>query len=255
MQIRKGPEKLSGWPVNQAHCCRRCENHHRDATPSTRRAGPGFGRRRSGRAALAWLPWRTGIWAPVVTIKLLSLNIGRARAISINNRKVMSAIAKQAVDGPHAVHALGIDGDEQADQRLHGGIAKAVYAYPSEHYGFWQTVRAQAQVALWDESLPPGALGENLTLAGLIETQVWIGDVLRFPDCELAVSDVRTPCSKLNVAMGFKQAGQLMTSSAWCGFYLAVRVPGTINAGQTCELVAGPREVGIVELFRARVRG
>ncbi len=137
---------------------------------------------------------------------------------------------------------------------MHGGIAKAVYAYPSEHYGFWQTVRAQAQVALWDESLPPGALGENLTLAGLTESQAWIGDVLRFPDCELAISEPRMPCGKLNTAMGFKQAGSLMISSGWCGFYLAVRKPGTISSGQICTLIEGPREVGIAELFRARTK-
>lgn len=189
-----------------------------------------------------------------MTIKLLSLNVALARPILVNHRKVMSAIAKQTVDGAHAVNLLGIDGDEQADLTVHGGVSKAVYAYPSEHYGFWQTVRAQAQVALWDESLPPGALGENLTLAGLTEAQAWIGDVLRFPDCELAVSEPRMPCGKFNTAMGFKQAAKLMASSGWCGFYLAVRTPGSITAGQSCTLIEGPREVGISELFRSRVR-
>lgn len=184
--------------------------------------------------------------------RIHSLNIAAARPVEIKGRKVMTAIGKRPVAGPVAVHALGLEGDEQADPSVHGGLSKAVYAYPSEHYPFWQTVRAQARAALWDEALPPGALGENLTLTGLLEAQAWIGDVLRFADCELAVSEPRFPCFKFNAAMGFEQAGKLMSANAWCGYYLAVRVAGTLRAGDAYELIPGPREVGITELFRAR---
>jgi len=184
--------------------------------------------------------------------RLLSLNVARASAVAINGRRVMTAIAKRPVAGPRAVDRLGIDGDEQADLSVHGGPAKAVYAYPSEHYAFWQTVRAQAGVALWDEPLPPGSLGENLTIAGVQEDDVWIGDLLRFPNCVLAVSQPRYPCFKFNAAMGFAHAAKLMAQSAWCGLYLAVREAGTIAAGEEFEVVAGPREVGIAELFRTR---
>ena len=179
--------------------------------------------------------------------------MARATPVAINGRKVMTAIGKRPVDGPRAVMPLGIEGDEQADLSVHGGPSKAVYAYPSEHYTFWQTVRAQAGVSLWDEALPPGSLGENLTISGVLENQVWIGDVLRFPQCALAVSEPRYPCFKFTAAMGFKHAAKLMVQSAWCGFYLAVREPGTIAAGERFEIVPGPREVGITELFRARM--
>ena len=184
---------------------------------------------------------------------LLSLNVSLAQARDIGGRKVMTAIGKRPVAGLIEVRPLGLVGDEQADLSVHGGLGKAVYAYPSEHYPFWQTVRAQANVAAWDEALAPGALGENLTLAGLLEDQVWIGDVLRFAGCELAVSEPRYPCFKLNAALGFKDAAKLMTSNGWCGFYLAVRVPGHLRAGECFDLVPGPREVGISELFRARL--
>ena len=186
---------------------------------------------------------------------LVSLNIAAARPLFIDGREVMSGIVKRGVAGPLEVRAMGLAGDEQADSSVHGGLSKAVYAYPVEHYGFWQTVRAQAKVAAWDDALPHGALGENLTLRGLLETGVWIGDVLRFADCELAVSEPRFPCFKFNAVMGFKQASKLMAANAWCGFYLAVRVPGTLTAGESFELVPGPREVGITELFRSRVAG
>ncbi|MEQ1685660.1 MAG: MOSC domain-containing protein [Burkholderiaceae bacterium] len=186
---------------------------------------------------------------------LPSLNTSAARPLVIDGREVMSGIVKRSVAGPVEVGAMGLAGDEQADLSVHGGLSKAVYAYPAEHYGFWQTVRAQAKVAAWDEVLPPGSMGENLTLQGLLETGVWIGDVLRFADCELAVSEPRFPCFKFNAVMGFNQASKLMVANAWCGFYLAVRVAGTLRAGESFELIPGPREVGITELFRARVSG
>jgi MOSC domain-containing protein YiiM len=184
--------------------------------------------------------------------RVLSVNVARVSAVSIDGRSVMTAIGKRAVEGPQQVRPLGIAGDEQADLRVHGGPGKAIYAYPSEHYAFWQTVRAQAGVTSWEEPLPPGSLGENLTLAGVVETDVFVGDVLRFPGCALAVSQPRLPCFKFNAAMGFKHAAKLMTESAWCGWYLAVREPGTIAAGDAFEIIPGPRAVSIWELFRAR---
>jgi MOSC domain-containing protein YiiM len=184
--------------------------------------------------------------------RILSVNVARASALSIHGRSVRTAIGKRPVEGARQVRTLGIDGDEQADLSVHGGPSKAVYAYPSEHDRFWQTVRAQAGVAPWDEALPPGSLGENLTVAGVVETDLFVGDVLRLPGCALAVSAPRLPCFKFNAAMGFKHAAKLMTESGWCGWYLAVREPGTIAAGEVFEVVAGPREISIWELFRAR---
>jgi MOSC domain-containing protein YiiM len=186
--------------------------------------------------------------------RLLSLNIAAARPLAIGERTVMTAIAKQPVDGPVEVRPLGLAGDEQADLSVHGGLAKAVYAYPVEHYPFWQTVRAQARAAAWDAALAHGALGENLTLEGVLERDAFIGDVLRFADCELAVSEPRLPCYKLDAALGFAQASRLMRQNGWCGFYLAVRTPGRIRAGESFEVVPGPRHIGLTELFRAKVK-
>ena len=184
---------------------------------------------------------------------LLHVNTARAGVRVIDGRDVLTAIGKRPVNGPVGVQALGLASDEQADLTVHGGLSKAVYAYPSEHLPFWQTVRAQAGVAGWNEAVPPGLMGENLSIAGLLEADAFIGDVLRFPHCELAVSEPRFPCFKFNAAMGFKHAAKLMAANAWCGFYLAVRTPGTLAAGEAFEVVPGPREVGITELFRARV--
>lgn len=187
-------------------------------------------------------------------IRLLSVNLASASPLPIDGKSVLSGIRKRAVDGPVAVQALGLAGDEQADPSVHGGISKAVYAYPWLHYPFWQTVRAQAKVAEPGAPLPPGAMGENLTLEGLSEDRLWIGDRLRLPDCELAVSEPRFPCFKFNAVMGFNQASKLMAQSGYCGSYLAVIRPGTLQAGQEAELIPGPREVNLRELFLARMR-
>jgi MOSC domain-containing protein YiiM len=186
-------------------------------------------------------------------MQVLAVNTARAVPVAIAGRKVLTAIGKRAVAGAVAVHALGIQGDEQADLSVHGGLSKAVYAYPSEHYAFWRTLRAQAGVSLWDDALPHGSLGENLTIAGLLETQAHVGDVLRFARCALAVSEPRQPCFKFNAAMGFAQAAKMMAQSGWCGFYLAVREPGWIEAGEPFVLEPGPREVSIAELFAAQM--
>jgi len=182
---------------------------------------------------------------------IVSLNTALATALVTPQGTVASGIRKRPREGAVAVNPLGLDGDEQADLSVHGGLSKAVYAYPSEHYEFWRGVRVQAKV---NGDLRPGSLGENLTLSGLLEAEVFIGDLLRFPHCELAVSEPRYPCFKFNAVMGFNQASKLMVQTGWCGFYLAVREPGTLAAGEAFELIPGPREVGIVELFKARMK-
>jgi MOSC domain-containing protein YiiM len=184
--------------------------------------------------------------------RLASLNVARASAVSINGRRVMTGIGKRPVDGPRAVLPLGIEGDEQADLTVHGGLSKAVYGLSGRALRLLADGAGAGRDRLVGRADPPGSLGENLTVAGVVESEVFIGDVLRFPGCALAVSEPRYPCFKFNAAMGFKHAGKLMVQSGWCGWYLAVREPGTIAAGETFAIEPGPRQVGIAEIFRAR---
>lgn len=190
---------------------------------------------------------------PALHGSVISVHVGRTRMIEAGGRGVLSAIGKTAVTGRVAVGRLGLEGDEQADPSVHGGLTKAVYAYPAEHYPVWRTLRAQARVARWEEPLPYGAFGENLTLSGLIEPGAWVGDRLHFDGgVELAVSEPRFPCFKFDAAMGFRQASKMMVQSGHCGFYLQVVTPGQLASGEGFELRRGPREVNILELFRAR---
>lgn len=192
--------------------------------------------------------------------QLLSVNVAQPEPLVVEGgRTVMSAIRKRSISQAEqparvSVGMMGLQGDDQADPEVHGGLAKAVYAYPHEHYAFWQTVRAQAGQQAWDEPLPFGMLGENLTLTGLFEGDVHVGDLLRFPDCVLAISEPRQPCFKFQAVMGFKQAAKMMAQSGYCGFYLSVRQPGTIAAGEAYELIPGPRELSIADWFRDKMR-
>jgi MOSC domain-containing protein YiiM len=189
-----------------------------------------------------------------MTMHLHSVNLGRIRRLRVGERDIASAIGKQPTPQRVRVHALGLDGDEQADPTVHGGLRKAIYAYNWDHYAFWRTVRAQAKVSLWDEELPAGLMGENLTIPGLDEAQLWIGDRLVLPDCVLVVSEPRMPCGKFNAVMGFNQASRLMNQSGYCGTYLAVLQPGTLQAGEAIRLEPGPRELPLRDLFRSRIR-
>ena len=189
-------------------------------------------------------------------MRILSVHTARVETRLINGRQVATAIAKRPREGAVAYGPLGLDGDEQADPSVHGGLAKAVYAYPSEHLAFWQTVRAQARTGSWDEAVPPGQVGENLSLQGVTERELWVGDRLCLPDGGvLVVSEPRYPCFKFNAAMGFNQAAKLMVESGYCGAYLAVLQPGSVTAGDAFHIEPGPRELNLLELFRAKTRG
>ena len=183
-------------------------------------------------------------------LKIISINVARVGAlfspVSPGGHQVATAIHKQPVPGPVAVGRLGLDGDAQADRRLHGGPGKAVYAYPLEHYEFWRTQRRLAGKG--DAPFAHGALGENLTVQGLLEDACWIGDRLAFGTALLEVSEVRTPCFKLNAKMGLSHAARLMDQSGHTGFYLRVLQPGTIAAGDMATVQPGPRKVCIAQI-------
>jgi MOSC domain-containing protein YiiM len=189
-------------------------------------------------------------------MQLRGVQVGQARKVLINGRAVLTAIRKTAVQGAVTVKPLGLQGDEQADPSVHGGLEKAIYAYPGEHYAFWRAQRAAAGVADIDAELPFGAIGENLTLCGLLEAEVWVGDLLEFAHCTLRVEQPREPCFKFNAAMGFNTAVKAMAQSGFCGFYLSLHVAddvSSLQAGESFVLHPGPRRVGIPERFNAKM--
>jgi MOSC domain-containing protein YiiM len=180
-------------------------------------------------------------------MQLVHINVGAVRRLRVGERQLMSAIGKTSIEGAVAVGSLGMAGDQQADLSVHGGRDKAVYAFPMEHLAYWQQQRAQHGVSLFDESLPPGFVGENLSITGLLEQQAFIGDTLHFPDCVLRITQPREPCGKFNAVMGYAQAAKDMVISERCGFYLAVDTPGSLSAGERFSLQPGARQISIAQ--------
>lgn len=187
-------------------------------------------------------------------MRVLTISIGKVAPLHGADHPeftiVPSAIHKLPVSQianpkPILIGVLGLDGDEQADLSVHGGIEKAVYAYPSEHYDFWNTLLSQQ--SLQTIVLNHGALGENLTITGLLEADVYVGDRWRIGTVELAVVKLREPCFKFNAKLRFNGAAKAMLKNAFSGWYLRVLKPGLISAGDLIEVTPGPREISIAQ--------
>jgi MOSC domain-containing protein YiiM len=187
-------------------------------------------------------------------MRLLSISSGKVAPLFGNHHpdytSVASAIVKTQVSNllaPTAIEItkLGVKGDEQADLSVHGGIEKAIYVYPAEHYTFWNALltRETKQIV----GLQHGALGENFTIEGLLETEVFVGDVLHIGDLEFSVVKLREPCFKFNAKMKYKGAAKAMLQSGFSGWYLRVNQTGVLAAGATITLTPGARTTSIAQ--------
>lgn len=182
--------------------------------------------------------------------------IGRVRAVLRGRVPPLghsaSAIAKQPVDGPVHVHALGLDGDEQADRRVHGGPDKALHCYPWAHYPAWR-----ADIPGCGVLRAPGAFGENLCVEDLDEHGVCIGDRWRIGSVLCEVSQGRQPCFKLNLRFSVPDMAARVQNSLRAGWYLRVLEPGSLMAGDAILPVARPHPQhtigGLLALIRDRV--
>ena len=190
------------------------------------------------------------------TVLLEQLCTGAVAPLVVQGRRIASAMGKRARQGAVPLGVLGLQGDEQADPSVHGGLDKAVYAWPAQHSVWWQAQRRKHGVDLFDEALTAGFVGENLVLRGvdgpLDEASVFVGDELHFPDAVLRVTEPRQPCFKFSAVMGYDQAGRDMVLSRRCGFYLAVVRPGTLQAGQSGHWQPGPQGLSVADAIHAK---
>ena len=177
--------------------------------------------------------------------KILSINVSEVKEVPYRGDTVTTGIFKVPVDGPVTVRKLNIDGDDQADRRVHGGYDMAVYAYPIEHYSFWQK-------ELGRKDFPLGQFGENLTIQGLSEEEARVGDIFRTGGLKLQVTQPRIPCYKLALRMQagdgfparFQQSGRM-------GFYFRVLEEGEVRSGDQMELLQTDEDsVTIAEFIR-----
>jgi MOSC domain-containing protein YiiM len=162
-------------------------------------------------------------------MKVLSVSVGLPREIEWKGKLVRTSIFKEPVQGRVPVRKLNLDGDKQSDLSVHGGVDKAVYVYPSEHYAFWHE-------QLPGVDLQWGAFGENLTTQGLDE-QIRIGDRIRIGSAELVVTQPRMPCFKLGIRFNDPSIIKRFLQSGRTGFYFSVAVEGEVSAGDAIELI------------------
>lgn len=177
-------------------------------------------------------------------MKIISLNVGLPRIVESNGEPVTTGIFKEPVQGPVRLRTLNLDGDRQADLKVHGGVTKAVYAYPAEHYEFWKT-------ELPEMELPYGMFGENFTTEGLFETEVNVGDRFRVGDAEVVVTEPRLPCYKLGIKFGRTDIIRRFLQSRRTGFYFAVLKEGMVEAGDPIEPISRDAEnITIADITR-----
>lgn len=181
-------------------------------------------------------------------MRIISLNVGRPRLVVWEGRTVSTGIYKTPVAGRVVLRTLNLDGDRQADLTVHGGPDKAVYSYPSEHYGRWRG-------ELPDMELPWGMFGENFTVEGLDESSVNIGDRFRVGEAEVTVTQPRMPCYKLGIKFGRADILKRLLASGRTGFYFSVRREGEVGAGDEIELIGrDENNVTVADITRLYVR-
>jgi MOSC domain-containing protein YiiM len=161
--------------------------------------------------------------------RILAIFAGRPASVTYRGKEVLTSIYKEPVTGPVMVRNLNLDGDEQADLTVHGGVDKAVYCYAAEHYEDWKRELQR--------DLTFGAFGENLTVSGLNEALLHIGDVLQVGDAVLQVSQPRFPCFKLGIKFGDQRFVRRFQKSGRSGFYCRVLQEGIIETGQPISIL------------------
>lgn len=187
-------------------------------------------------------------------MRLLSISSGKVMPLfgshHPNYSSVASAINKQSISNlasptPIEITRLGVVGDEQADPSVHGGLEKAIYVYPVEHYAFWNELLSRETKKSVD--LPLGAFGENFSIEGLLETEIFVGDQMQIGDLHFTVVKLREPCFKFNAKMGYKGASKAMLQSGFSGWYLRVNQTGTLAAGAEIQILPGQRVTSIAD--------
>ncbi|HKO39659.1 MAG TPA: MOSC domain-containing protein [Nitrososphaeraceae archaeon] len=163
-------------------------------------------------------------------MKVLSVNVGLPKNVLFNGQIITTAIFKDPVKGPIILRKLNLDGDKQADLTVHGGIDKAVYSYPEEHYYYWRKQFPNMDLG-W------GMFGENFTTEGLLEDAVNVGDQFQIGSAKLVATQPRMPCYKLGVRFGRMDVIRKFMTSGRPGIYFKVLTEGEIKIDDKIKLI------------------
>ena len=181
-------------------------------------------------------------------MKLVSVNVAQPATVQIAGRPVLTSIGKAPAAGPVFVGRENLAGDRQSDLTVHGGAHQAAYAYPREHYAYWEEELGRG-------AFPPGQFGENLTVENLLEADVRVGDRLRVGTALLEVSMPTERCAKPGRNAGVPLLLKWIVESGRAGWYLRVLEPGTLQAGDAIDVVErGPEPWTVQRLSTALYR-
>jgi MOSC domain-containing protein YiiM len=165
--------------------------------------------------------------------EVTSVNVGQVREVSWRGRRIRTGIWKTPIDGASVmVRGVNLDGDDQADRRVHGGPDKAVYAYAEEDYNFWREAEGLA--------VTPGLFGENLTVRGLELRDAVVGERWRVGTAVLEVAQPRLPCYKLGIRMGDDEFPRRFEEAGRMGAYLRIVTEGVVAPGDPVEVISRP---------------
>jgi len=182
-------------------------------------------------------------------MKVLSVNVGLPRKILFNGQIITTAIFKDPVKGPISLRKLNLDGDKQADLTVHGGLDKAVYSYPSEHYDYWRKQFPNTDL-VW------GMFGENFTTEGLFEDAVNVGDQFQIGSAMLVATQPRMPCYKLGIRFGRMDVIRRFMASGRPGIYFKVLTEGEVQRDDKIKIIRRDKNnvtvKDIVSLYIAR---
>ena len=162
-------------------------------------------------------------------MKILSINISEPKKVIFNGKELITSIYKKPIDGLVNVGDVGIDGDLQADLKVHGGYDKAIYAYSFQHYKFWSE-------RLNQDFNDFGLVGENLTIDDFNEKDLNIGDEISIGSCLLQISQPRIPCYKVGIKMNNRDFPKIFSQSCLLGSYLRVLETGKFKSGDEVEI-------------------
>lgn len=165
--------------------------------------------------------------------KIVSVCVSKPKIVEdLDGEPVSTGIFKEPVDSRIKLGKLNLDGDEQADLTVHGGIDKALYTYPLEHYAWWRE-------QMPDVEFPYGKFGENLTTTGLLESNVFIGDEFQMGTAIVKVSQPRLPCFKLGIKFGRNDVIKTFVMSGLSGIYFSVVKEGELGVGDEIKYLGG----------------
>ena len=165
--------------------------------------------------------------------KILQISVTMPEEVIFNGKSTLTGIFKRPVEGKVSVNLLHLDGDGQADLKVHGGRDKAIYVYPECHYPTWAG-------ELGVDNLEVAQFGENFTVAGMTEENVVVGDRYQLGSAQVVVTQPRLPCFKLGIRMADASFPSRFLASGRLGFYLRVEQTGALQAGDAFKLLDRP---------------